>query len=499
MNWPTSASRLASVSLVAVALLGLTTGCEEANDLGLELPGTSPITANYLDLPVAAYTVRQQPVETIQADQTLVGRLRDSFVGTTTAKGYLNLQVITSDTIPSTFTAHRLDSVVVTLPFGQVYGSATQPLQLDLQALAQPLDERVVYNSTSSAATSSTLLAGFTAPLNRTRTVKRRVGSGVSSDTTTTVITTTEPDQVVRVRMLRYPTTATLANSVFTALKDGTPTQAKLDAVWKGIALEASANHSGNIVGFSSNTGASVSFYYTATATVGTVAKVRSRLYRLLLANGLSSVPGKYFTQITTDLSGTALAGLTTPQSQVSAAASNGFTYAQGGTGLGTRIEFQGLDNLRNNTDIAINRAELIVPVKQNSNALFPYPNGLFLYEVNNANTVLTRTVGATTYERLIPAEGVNSLSGIRLTPSSAGPGVAPAVATVPLGQDPVQQYSVPLTEYLQAYLQNRLDGELPGGLILSPILRSSSVLNLNRAQLDANNIKLRVYYSKLR
>lgn len=498
MNWPTSASRLASVSLVAVALLGLTTGCEEANDLGLELPGTSPITATYLDLPVAAYTVRQQPVQTIQADQTLVGRLRDSFVGTTTAKGYLNLQVITSDTIPSTFTAQRLDSVVVTLPFGQVYGSAAQPLQFDLQALAQPLDERVAYNSTSSAAT-STLLAGFTAPLNRTRTVKRRIGSGVSSDTTTTVITTTEPDQVVRVRMLRYPTTATLANAVFTALKDGTPTQAKLDAVWKGIALEPSANHSGSIVGFSSNTGANVSFYYTATATVGTVTKVRSRLYRLLLANGLSSVPGKYFTQITTDLSGTALAGLTTPQSQVPAAAANGFTYAQSGTGLGTRIEFQGLETLRNNTDIAINRAELIVPIKQNSNALFPYPNSLYLYEVNNANTVLTRNVGATTYERLVPAEGINSVSGLRLTPASAGPGVSPAVATFVAGQDPVQQYSVPLTEYLQAYLQNRLDGELPGGLILSPTLRSNSVLSLNRAQLDANNIKLRVYYSKLR
>ncbi|WP_426489839.1 DUF4270 family protein [Hymenobacter sp. 102] len=480
-----------------MCLLALATGCEEANDLGLELPGTSPISATYLDLPVTSSTVRQQPVETVRANQILVGRLRDSFVGTTTASGFSNITVVASgDTIPATFSAHRLDSTVISLPFSTVYGSATQPLRLDLKTLQQPLDERVTYNSASSVATGNSLLTNFEAPLNKTRLLKQRVGSGNGADTTTTVVTTTTPDQVVRIRMQRYPSTASLATAVFAELKNGTPTQSKLNALWAGISLQPSAGHEANIAAFSANAAAAITFYYTATSAKGAV---RSHFYRLPLAFGLSSVPGKYFTQLTTDLAGSPLAALTSAQSAIPAASTSGLTYVQEGTGLGTRIEFQGLDDLRNNTSLVINRAELIFPVKQYSNGLFPYPNNLYLYEVNSANEVLTRTVGGTTYERLVPGEGVNPVTKTELlTPVSVGPGTQ-ATVYIPAGQSPVQYYTVAITEYLQAYLQNRLNGELPTGLILSPILRSDFNLRLNRAQLDANNIKLRVYYSKLR
>ncbi|RSK47963.1 DUF4270 family protein [Hymenobacter rigui] len=507
MNWPTSASRLASVSLAAVSLLSLATGCDNANDLGLELPGTSPITANYLDLPVKAFTVRQQPIETVKANHVLVGRLRDTYVGTTTASGYLNIMVepilSPSDSLPAKFTNVSLDSTVFSLAFDQVYGSATQPLRLDLLTLQAPLDERTVYNSTSTVATGTTLLTNFEGVLNRTRPVKRRVASGTATDTTTTVITTQVADQVVRIRMQKYPGTAALANTVFTSLSDAAFNQSKLDAVWKGIALRPSAGHTANIVGFTRSANTRITFYFRGTDAAGVRSKYRS--YSLFLANIPAGntllgqiADGKYFTQLSTDLSGTPLAALTTTQSTLPAAASSGFTYAQEGVGLGTRIEFQGLDDLRNNTSLAINRAELLLPVKQYSNGIFPYPEGLYLYEVNNANEVLTRTVGATTYERIVPGEGLNSSTQVRLTPTSVGAG-SYARATVPAGQDPTQYFSVPLTEYLQAYLQNRLDGDLPSGLILSPILRSSSTLNLNRAQFDASNIKLRVYYSKLR
>lgn len=494
MNWPTSASRLASVSLFAVSLLGLATGCEKANDLGLELPGTAPITANYLDLPVTASTVRQQPVETVKANHILVGRLRDSFVGTTTANGFLNLLTASGDTLPSKFTATTLDSVVLSMPFDVVYGTATQPLRLNLYNLQQPLNERAIYNSASSVPTGAQLLSDFEVPLNRNVITKRRVSSGVSSDTTTTVITTSAPDRTMRVRLQKYPTTAALATSVFTALASPGFDQSKLDAIWKGLALQPTANHASNVVGFTTNSAGSISFYYQGTAADG---KIRKRLYRLALANSFASTPGKYFTQLSTDLSGTALAGLTTPQTTLPAGATNNLTYTQEGTGLATRIEFQQLDNLRNNPDLIVNRAELLVPVKSYSNGLFPYPSGLYLYEVNSSNQVLTRTVGATTFERLVPREGINAASTARLTPTAAVVDAAD-LATARLAANQ-EYYTVPVTEYLQAYLQNRLDGEIPSGLLLSPVFRYNFGLGLSRAQLDANNIKLRVYYSKLR
>ncbi|MFD2786840.1 DUF4270 family protein [Hymenobacter rubripertinctus] len=500
MNWPTSASRLASVSLCAVGLLSFATSCEKANDLGLDLPGTSPISATYLDLPLRASTVRQQPVQTVKADQFLVGRLQDAYVGTTTASTFMNLLALSSpDSLPAKYTALRLDSVILNLPFDQVYGSAARPLRLDLLPLQRPLDERTIYTSESSAATDNALLTGFEAPLNRNKTVKQRVQSGNSTDTTTTVITVQVPDRTIRIPFLKSAGTAALANSLFVAMQNAAFGQSGLDAIWKGFLLQPANGHTANIVGFPRTPSARVVFYFRGTSADG---KVRARNYSLYLASlpplTGSYSDGKYFTQITTSFAGTALAGLT-PQTALPSAATNGLTYVQEGVGLATRIEFQGLDALRDDATLAINRAELLIPIKQFSNGLFPYNSGLYLYEVNDANQPLIRTSGVSTAERLIQVEGIVKLSNgstFRASPTTVG---APAAATFPLGQNPAQYYTVSVTEYLQAYLQNRLDGELPTGLLLSPILRSATSLNLNRAQLDANEFKLRVYYSKLR
>ncbi|MBT9392263.1 DUF4270 domain-containing protein [Hymenobacter sp. NST-14] len=497
MNWPTSASRLASVSLFAVGLLGLTTACEKATDLGLDLPGTSPISATFLDLPLKASTVRQQPVQTVKADQYLAGRLKDSFVGTTTATSFLNLLVLSNpDSLPARFTTPVLDSVVLTLPFSQVYGSAAQPLRLDLLPLQQPLDERTVYTSESSVATDPALVSNFAAALNRERTV-RTVVSTVSGVNDT--INTTAPDQVVRIRLQQYPSAAGPTAALFQALKSTSFNQAALDAVLPGIALRPTATHTGNIVGFSRTSAAQLRFYFQGTTAAGV--KKNNLSYALYLASippqAGSFADGKYFTQLTTDLSGSALAGLT-PQNPLPAASTNGLTYVQEGVGLGTRIEFEGLEALRDQAGLAINRAELLIPVKPFSNALFPYNGGLYLYEVNDANQPLVRTAGASTAERLVQQEGIISTSAgsYRSTPTSVG---APAAATLVGSGTSNQYYAVAITEYLQAYLQNRLNGELPTGLLLSPILRSSTSLTLNRAQLDASGFKLRVYYSKLR
>ena len=505
MNWPTSASRLASVSLLAAATLGFTTACEKANDLGLDLPGTSPISAQYLDLPVTVSTVQQPAVPTVKADRFFVGRVQDSYVGTTSASAFVNLLVIPTiapiDSLPAKFTAVTLDSVIFSLTFDLVYGSAAQPLRFNLLQLQQPLDDRTVYDSKSQVATGASLLTDFAAPLNRERTVRVPVSTaGGVNDT----IPSTVPDQVIRIPLLKQPGTAALATAVFAAMQSASFNQDALDAVWKGVAMEPATGHTANIVGFPRTGVSRVTFYFTGTSAAD---KVRHHNYSLFLANitpqaiGQNAVvtDGKFFTQLTTDLKGTALASLS-PQNPLPASATDGLTYVQEGVGLATRLDLKSLDldNLRNNNDLAINRAELLIPVKQFSNGLFPYPTGLYLYEVNDANEALIRTSGAQTAERLVQREGIieTSSGSFRATPVTVG---APAQAVFPLGQNPPQYYAVSVTEYLQAYLQNRLEGELPTGLLLSPILRSATSLTLNRAQLDANNIKLRVYYSKLR
>ncbi|OWP63489.1 hypothetical protein CDA63_08920 [Hymenobacter amundsenii] len=512
MNWPTSASRFASVTLLSSALLTMLSSCEKTNDLGLELPGAAPISATFLDLPVSASTVLQSPVQTVKGNSVLVGRLRDAQVGTTEATAVMNLLVLPnvtlSDSLPAKFATSVLDSVIFSLPFDQVYGSAAQPLRFDLLPLQQPLDSRTLYNATTPVAKGSPLVTNYAAPLNRDRKVRTLVAG--STDSITTVI----PDRIVRVPLLRSSGASSLVNAVFTAMKSESFSQNTLNAIWQGVALQPAAGHTANVVGFprsSGSTAGRITFYFHATDAAGKAKPNRS--YSIFLANILPSsnfTDGLFFTQITTDLAGGALAGLTA-QKPLPAAATNGLTYVQEGLGLSTRIEFQGLESLRNNSTLAINRAELLIPIKPLTNGVFPYPNQLFLYEVNDANQILTRTSGATTADRLVQQEGLATINNgnatVRTIATAAG---FPASATVPFGQTPAQYYSVSITEYLQAYLQNRLDGDLPTGLLLSPILRNASALQqsalisavsnltLNRAQIDANNIRLRVYYSKL-
>lgn len=512
MNWPASASRLTSVSLFAVSLLSLATGCEEASDLGLELPGTSPINSQFQTVPISAATVRQQPIETVNSNYLLVGRIRDTKVGVTTAQGYLNLQynpqLSSPDSIPSKFADAKLDSVVFTLGFDKVYGSASQPLRFDLAALRSPLDDRTIYNSASTAPASTTLLSNIAAPLNRTIQIRQRTQKSSDTDTTTRIITTTVNDKVVRLRLLKYAGTEPVARALFAALRDASFNQDKLNSLLPGLALTPAAGAADNIVAFNRSYNSRIIFYFSGTNTGGTTKSRRS--YSIVagpLPTNAPTTGPNYFTQLSTDFSGTALAGLATPNQQVSSSATDESTYVQDGVGLATRIDLSGVQSLINNSELAINRAELILPIKQNTNGLFPFigndaqsvnsvrfdptdprTGSMYLYEVDANNQPLLRTVGATTVERIVPLD---------ILEVSAPPS-APAASLYP-SYDMLQYYTFPITNYLQDYLQNRLDGERPAALLVSPVLRSNLFLTMNRAQLDAKNITLRVYYSKLR
>jgi hypothetical protein len=210
---------------------------------------------------------------------------------------------------------------------------------------------------------------------------------------------------------------------------------------------------------------------------------------------GIASDP-RYFTQLlNTPPTGTPLAGLTNAQAAVPSAALGGVSYLQQATGLGTRIKFPaGFLELLNKPGLAINRAELYVPVKPYSNALFQYPAGIFAYEANSRNRVINRLVNLIPTPRVVQANGS--------APTGSG---ADAVSGLINSTTTTPYYSLVITTYLQAYLANSLSGDRPDALILKPAgftsagTRNQLGLDLNRAVLDASNLKLRVYYSQLR
>jgi len=474
MNWPIKALRPVVAALLATATFLSTTGCEDPNNIGVELPGTADITTSYRDLPVTAYTVRRDSIETLKADRMLVGRLTDASTGiVTTASLYSNLQIAT-DSLPAAFSNVQLDSVVLSLPFDRLYGSSTNPGRFDVYQLAQKLDERTPYNSGYALPLGNAIVTNVAGALNRTQADTASAAGSVATN-------------AARLPIARG-TSSAFANSLFALLKDASFTQAKLDAFWKGYAVLPSAGYNGAVLKVNPG-GAFFGVYYHDSQN-------KSRIYYLI--TNLNN-DARFLTKITPDFSNAGpLARLATPGQSVPATETSGVTYLQDGIGLATKLAIPGLEELRKTAGVTVNRAELIVPVKPFSSTLFPSPAQTYIYEANANGRVLQRVINGVPTDRLVQANGKS-----QQTQSIDQSGVqSQAVGSLYNLDASNTYYSTLVSSYVQAYLLNQLGGELPSSFILAPTLtlprafQPSLTLTLNRAVLNANDIKLRVYYS---
>lgn len=500
MNWLTS--RCAPFgALIALALVG----CDKGTDLNVDLPNTTAISTEYTEYKdplLEAATVRLVPVQTLKTDHFLVGRLTDNVAGTTEARAYFNtISVSSADSLPSKLTTPVLDSVVLVMGFDKVNGSITTPAQFDVFGLQAPLDERQPYNSSSTTATGPALGQNLVSRLDRT------VQVTTAATGTTPASTTIVPDQTVRFVLQRTAAAAApfapapavsapfFSSTFFTALRGATFTQTQLDALLKGLALAPSAGYSSGIVNFSRGYNARLALFFHDDKMAAPAAPLRRKwnsfsvFFGPVFSNtgGAPASDPRYYTQITNDLTGTPLSPLVDPTKAVSANAVtlNGTSYLQEGVGLGTRVTFKGLEKLMNTPGLLVNRAELRVPVKPFSNALFPNPTTIYALEVDASNQVLQRTLNSLPTDRVVQADGTNQLG----TGSPAMGRLLEASSTQPY-------YNLVITNYLQAYLTNKLEGQ-PTSLVLVPNIRTSGTLSLSRAVVDAANISLRVYYSK--
>ncbi|GAA4390248.1 DUF4270 family protein [Hymenobacter koreensis] len=452
--------------------------CEDPNELGLELPGTTSITTQYRDFPVTASTILQDSLPTLKRDLWLAGRLRDvNTEATITASSALNL-IVSGDSLPSAFTGATLDSVVLYAGINKVYGIST-PASFEVRRLTTRLSETAVYNANTAIPATGAPIA-LTGPVKLNPVSRQLVAPGSATDTTT--------------RLVQVPLHMTLSKkvnpnpffvNVFNELNRGGFTQQTLNGIWPGFALAPAASMQNTILGFNRTPEAEVFFYFSVTGP----GRPRSLRYRLYYgdaaANGSGAAAPRYFTHIDYNRAGGRFAGLNTDADSVRSDLSNNLVYAQGGTGLAAKLTIPDLNALRGPQGLIINRAELIVPIRPLSNVQFALPNQLYLFEANKRNRILQRVVVAEPKERVVQADGQNPRG-------TDNPG---ALTVVDIGNGN-RAYSMSLTAYLQAYISNQLEGELPSGFILRPTLLSAGQLSLDRAVLNASDIRLRVYYS---
>ncbi len=484
MPLPTKWRKAASAKLVSAALAVLTFACDPPGEVGLDvLPDEVPVGAIYQELTVNASTVlRDDSVSSANKNNFLAGRLRDVSVGTTTAEAFLQLSPLTSNLSTRPGVGRRADSLVLYVAYGQFYGSADDRQVLEVRELDQAFADDVAYYASSSLTTKMDVLGTATFKNRYTTTASTaRVPKypWIVGDTNTV-----KAEAVRALAPMRFNLTAggSLKDSLLSKL--GTPVMASpaaLQAVVKGIAIRPTTT-AGAIVNFNPLALATrmVLYYHLAGDTVGSA----SRTFSFSLGNPETE---RYFTRISTNFAdGKYLPAFATPTSPDTVAASADTDFAtvmQGGLELGTRLWINGLKELKQKqAQIAINRAELVIPVKAYAAGVYPVLAQGYLYELNKQGRVLSTNASP----RVVQASGYS--------PNGTN---TPAIVAYDATE---RAYKVNLTTYLDSYLTGKLIDQQTAALMLVPTLTATQSLGLNRALLDAapGSIKLKVYYSEL-
>ncbi|QJW88650.1 DUF4270 family protein [Spirosoma taeanense] len=349
-NW------LGRIFLLAGAVAGVL-ACEEPKEIGL--PPTTPVDVTYSDtLSVVRQTVRFDSVASSDQSNLMVGRYSDPVLGRTQASAYVELSqyadfVVTDSATSNVTAASRIvyDSTRLFLDYDQFYyGDTTQTQEIQVFRLTDSLRTATTYDISSTIPAQSQ-------PLVR-QTIRPRPNTTDSLSFRLPL-----PDAYGRELL-------TLANT--DAGKIANPALFRAQAL-RGLLLTTGPNERAAILGFSR--GSAVVVYYHVTG------EKRARFQPFLLG-------GKRFNHITADRSGTPLAGLQRGQ-VLPASATNGRTFVQPATGVTTKLVFPGLDQIRKDKRVAINRAELVITFTPTSNALLYLPAYLVLSEIDGRNHLL--------------------------------------------------------------------------------------------------------------
>lgn len=350
-NW------LGRLCLLAGAVAGVL-ACEEPKEIGL--PPTTPVDVAYSDtLQAVRSTVLLDSVRTYNTSQLLVGSYTDPELGTVKASAYAQLtlssrpftiQGTDSQDIPTARIIY--DSTrLITGYSGYFYGDTLKTQELQVYRITEAIEAAKNYDINSS-------VAHETVPLLRAMIQPRPI-----TQDSTRGLRLRLPDAFGRELLA-------LANT------DTGRTLALFQAKMKGLAFKTAQATNSALFGIVPNSFVGVYYHIEGETT--------ARLKDF-------SFDGGRFNQVVNNRTGTALAGLTAG-SGLSATALKGKSFILSTAGVTTKLTFPGLDEIRKNSRVAINRADLIITPKITSSTLYTLPYYLTLAEVTTQNQILRTT-----------------------------------------------------------------------------------------------------------
>lgn len=326
---------LTSMRNLAIMLLSaLFFACEDPIGIVIDTPSTGgQISTIFTDtLKVATSTVLLDSTFTSGQSAAVVGNYRDPIFGQVTAKTFaqISLPVLqTGEFAPLKFpTADSgitvYDSIYIYVAHNNFrYGDSTKNYSLAIHRLTEDFVSTKRYTNDDVLRFNPTPLASATFTYKE---VKRAFSNSQDS-------------------LLRLKLPSALGKEIYDLFyKDASTTNEKFVAAVKGLAFVGSGTDQ-NIYGLAVSNSYMQLFYHTTTSA------------------DRKSIPLSFFsqrfTQITANRNGTILQNLKKQQALPSSATNNR-AYLQTGTGISPKITFPTLAALQKNTNITINKAELV-------------------------------------------------------------------------------------------------------------------------------------------
>ncbi|WP_377060662.1 DUF4270 family protein [Rufibacter immobilis] len=479
MNW-----RISKAAAVLFLSSFLFSSCEDPTAIGLELqePGTQ-IGTTYSDTStvVASTVLLQDSIIGLGAPNVQVGRVTDGEFGTVTAKTFAEFGPLSFPAHPDSIDVTKgADSLIINLDYSYSFGDTTKTQTFNVHRLTQGFRDDETYY-TSEAMSYNDTPVGTVTFLPRPRST-----------------TPSATDATVKVPvLLKLKITGNFANEVLQTLAQ-TSTLDAFTNVMKGLAIipaDGSAGE-GSVIGFSlMSSSSTLTLHYKSKKNI---AKTTTFLYT-----------DRYYNQVRADRTGTPLASFTPTSangSTLSSTATNNRTYLQAGTGLATVIRMPhlaffresdpvaaALTGKKQDRQLAINKAELIIPVVESS---------VISAQDSAKLPPVISVVTATPSNRMALTQGTQGIP-IALTAE----GTSQRATLQYRGKQGGYVYVINITSYIQNLLYNRLANN---GLILLPSNLSDDAATptnlaqtVNRAIIEANQsnnaarrIKLRLFYS---
>ena len=500
-NWWVSRGLFTSLILSFCLFLS---SCEDPQEIGSEV-FVQDIGVLFTDtLTVDASTVLVDSIVTSNTDNLLVGRYTDPTLGLVEASSYFQfsnrdtirtelfesdkitkLNITTKKDFKWIKTPTKVDSIRLILPYTLHQGDTLQKQTFTLMQIDDnaSLDQTKTYFRTDNSPLLKSTIFGQLKNVS-IRPVKNKnvIGGSIRFDT------------------LRIPVTDQAFVNFISSQRESTNKDNALIGTgfknkFKGLALTSESVKNAAVLGFSPyNSVMKVYYSYTYSYTLRnkannsdsikvTVDSTKSNDFFIgRFINSATGAPlNARFNKITTSRSG-AFSKLVNPGDILPASQSNGQVAIQSKSGLIMKVRFPSLLKLKERSDIAINKAELIIEPNGSDHSL---PRDLVLIESTASNRPLRSTNTGLGSLSFVATEG--AISAYSSKNNSYTFNVTSALQNVLSGRSKTNGWLLSSNTFVEA-TQSSPRGPVSGRNIVSS--------DIDRAIIDNKKIKLKVYYT---